>query len=202
MTQTDGEIYRVLRLEESVQRKWIYYPKQSIDLIQFFFLTKKFQNLYGDTNDPEYPKQSSRKKIGAGGINLPDFRLYYKATVLYWHKDRNIDQWKKTESLEINPYTYVHRTFDKSDVAQSCPTLCDPMDCSPPGSSIHGILQARILEWVAISFSRGTSQPRDRTWVSCIGGRRFTLWATEEAVNLLYFNFQKECYVKKNFLWY
>ena len=49
-----------------------------------------------------------------------------------------------------------------SEVAQSCPTLCDPMDCSLPSSSVHGILQARILEWVAISFSRGSSRPRDR----------------------------------------
>ena len=48
----------------------------------------------------------------------------------------------------------------------SCPTLCDPMDCSPPGSSVHGIFQARILEWVAISFSRVSSQPRDQTRVS------------------------------------
>ena len=55
------------------------------------------------------------------------------------------------------------------------------MDCSPPGSSIHGILQARILEWVAISFSRGSSWPRDRTEVSCIAGRWFNLWATREA---------------------
>ena len=54
-------------------------------------------------------------------------------------------------------------------VTQSCPTLCDPMDCSPLGSSVHGISQARILEWVAISFSRGYSQPRDRTHISCIG---------------------------------
>ena len=46
-------------------------------------------------------------------------------------------------------------------VAQSCPNLCDPMDCSPPVSSVHGILQARVLEWVAVSFSRGSSQPRD-----------------------------------------
>ena len=68
------------------------------------------------------------------------------------------------------------------EVAQSCPTLCDPMDCSPPGSSIHGILQARILEWVAISFSRGSSQPRDQTQVSCIAGRRFNFWATREAL--------------------
>ena len=48
----------------------------------------------------------------------------------------------------------------ESEVAQSCPTLCNPMDYSPPGSSVHGILQARILEWVAISFSRGSSEPR------------------------------------------
>ena len=60
-------------------------------------------------------------------------------------------------------------------VAQLCPTFCDPMDCSPLGSFVHGILQARILEWVAISFSRGSSQPRDQTWVSCIAGRCFIL---------------------------
>ena len=59
------------------------------------------------------------------------------------------------------------------EVAQSCLTLCNPMDCRLPGSSVHGILQARILEWVAITFSRGSSQPRNRTQVSCIIGRRF-----------------------------
>ena len=65
---------------------------------------------------------------------------------------------------------------------QSCPTLWDPMDCSPPGFSVHGILQARILEWIAISFSRGYSQPRDQTlisFISCIG-RFFTNWATRK----------------------
>ena len=51
-------------------------------------------------------------------------------------------------------------------ITHSCPTLCDPMDYSPPGSSVYGILQARILEWGAIPFSRGFSQPRDQTWVS------------------------------------
>ena len=60
---------------------------------------------------------------------------------------------------------------EKSEVAQSCPTLCDPMDCSLPGSSIHGIFQARILQWVAISFSRRSSQPRNWTQVFCIAGR-------------------------------
>ena len=68
----------------------------------------------------------------------------------------------------------------ESEVAQSCPTL-RPMDSSPPSSSVHGILQAKILEWVAISFSRGSSWPRDRTQVSHIAGRRFNLCTTREA---------------------
>ena len=62
--------------------------------------------------------------------------------------------------------------------------MSDPMDCSPPGSSVHGIFQARILEWVAISFSKGSSQPRNQIQVSCIAGRFFLyLWATREAHN-------------------
>ena len=61
-------------------------------------------------------------------------------------------------------------------VAQSCPILCDPMDYSLPGSSVHGILQARILEWVAIPFSRGSFKPMDQTQVSCTAGRFFTIW--------------------------
>ena len=68
----------------------------------------------------------------------------------------------------------------ESEVAQLCPTLCDTMDCSLPGSSLHGMLQARVLVWVAVSFSRGSSQPRDWTWVSHIPGRCFNLWATRE----------------------
>ena len=69
---------------------------------------------------------------------------------------------------------------------QSCPILCDPMDCSPPGSSVHGIFQARILEWVAISSSRGSSRPRDQTHVSCVSciGRWVLYhWATWGSLN-------------------
>ena len=69
-------------------------------------------------------------------------------------------------------------------VSQLCPTHCNPMDCSPPSSFVHGILQARILEWIAMLFSRGSSWPRDWTWVSCIAGRFFTTWATREALSL------------------
>ena len=73
---------------------------------------------------------------------------------------------------EANYYYYIF------EVAQSCLTLCDPMDCSPPGSSVHGIFQARVLEWGDIFFSRRSSRPRDWTLVSCTVGRRFTVWAT------------------------
>ena len=73
----------------------------------------------------------------------------------------------------------------ESEVAQSCPTLCDPMDCGLSGSSIDGIFQARVLEWIAISFSRGSSWPRNQTQVSCIAGRHFTVWATREALKLI-----------------
>ena len=61
---------------------------------------------------------------------------------------------------------------------QSCLTLCGLMDCSPPGSSVHGILQARILKWVAMSSSRGSSWLRDQIWVSCIARGFFHRWAT------------------------
>ena len=67
-----------------------------------------------------------------------------------------------------------------SEVAQSCSTLCDPIDCSLSGSSVYGIFQARVLEWIAISFSRGSSRPRNRTRVSRIAGRHFTVWTTRE----------------------
>ena len=72
-------------------------------------------------------------------------------------------------------------TREAQEVAQFCLTLCNPMNCSLPGSSVHGILQARILEWVPLSVSTVSSQPKDRTQVSCIAGRFFTFWATREA---------------------
>ena len=83
--------------------------------------------------------------------------------------------WKVTD-----PYCCLASSFLLNEVAQSCPTLCNPMDCSRTVSSVHGIYQARILEWVAISFR--SSQPRDWTQVSHIVGRRFTIWATREVL--------------------
>ena len=94
-------------------------------------------------------------------------------------------------------YSKVEKNVNmKVLVTDSCPTLCQPMDCSPLGSSVHGILQARILEWVAISFSRGSSWPRDPIWVSCTSGRFFTIWTTRETCkNLLTY------FISKNTDW-
>ena len=80
--------------------------------------------------------------------------------------------------MTVPPKIKIRITMKKwSDVAQMCLTLCDPMDYSLSGSSVHGIFQTRIPEWVAISFSRRSSRSRDWTWVSHIIGRRFTVWA-------------------------
>ena len=83
---------------------------------------------------------------------------------------------------EDHPYLGGIQIMQCVLVTQSCLTLCNPMDCSLPVSSVHGILQARILEWVAIFFSRGSSWPRDQTWVTCIAGGFCTVWATMEAL--------------------
>ena len=73
-------------------------------------------------------------------------------------------------TCRINLYKWIAGLKDMYKFTQSCLTLCDPMNCSLPGSSVHGILQARILEWVTMPSSRGSSQPRGQTWVSRIAG--------------------------------
>ena len=88
-------------------------------------------------------------------------------TAAYFFSNRNICRRRLTEMSNIQHIDI--------EVPQSCPILWDPMDYSLPGSSVHGIFQARVLEWVAISFCRRSSQTRDRTQVSCIVGRCFTI---------------------------
>ena len=92
-------------------------------------------------------------------------------------------EWKLIEKLPSQCRVPIHPhprfllvlIHSENEVAQSCPTLCDPTDGSLPGSAVHEIFQARILERVAISFSSGPSQPRDQTQVSCIADRHFTV---------------------------
>ena len=108
------------------------------------------------------------------------------------------------EHLNIKPFIIKWR----SEVAQSCPTLCNPINCSVPGSSVHGIFQATVLEWIAISFSRGSSQPRARTQVSGIVDRGFTVWATREVyykvVFIFWFILEPEhlCWSPTNYVYY
>ena len=84
------------------------------------------------------------------------------------------DYWYHIMLSEYILGTIYHEKLEAL-VIHSCLTLCNPIDCSPPDSSAHGILQARILEWVAIPFSRKSSQPRDQIWMPCIAGRFFII---------------------------
>ena len=93
--------------------------------------------------------------------------------------------WLKRHCTHVHVHTHTYNILCVF-VAQLCLTLCDSKDRSPPGSSVHGILQARTLKWLAISFSRGSSWPRDRTWVFCIAGRCCNVWATREAHIIFY----------------
>ena len=107
----------------------------------------------------------------------PLFSIFFSTEVI-------VQYWVEFLVFTAGPYKLPLLYMKWSEVAQSCPTLCDPMDCSLPGSSIHGIFQARVLEWVSISFSRGSSWPRNWTGVSCTAGGFSTSWATREALIL------------------
>ena len=118
------------------------------------------------------PLSHQRSPQGKIYLSRIDKRIWMYHAVCFHRVDYLLDSslvWKHYES-EVRML-----------ISQLCLTLYDPMDCSPPGSFVHGILQARILEWVAIPFSRGSSYPRHQTGVSCIAGRFFTIWATREA---------------------
>ena len=102
-----------------------------------------------------------------------------------WSRPKTLG--KKRRQVYRPPWLELIATFPRLVlVSQLCLTLCDPVDCSSPGSSVHGIYQARILEGVAVPFSRVSSPPRVWTQISCITGRFLTIWATKEADTYLY----------------
>ena len=102
---------------------------------------------------------------------------YFTQNVFKVHLCGSIHQYFINFYCQIIVQVWIyHAMFEsESEVRQLCPTLCNPMDCSLPGSSIHGIFQARVLEWVAMPFSRGSSRPRVRTQVSHIISRRLAV---------------------------
>ena len=85
-----------------------------------------------------------------------------------------VELWDLKEIMNVKLYLGQCLRLDCVLVTRSCPTLCDHMDYSPPDSSVHGLLKAKLLEWVAMLFSRGSSQSKVQSQVSCIAGRFFT----------------------------
>ena len=106
--------------------------------------------------------------------------FFYFPTLLKYNWHITLCKFKVYNVMIWNIYTYSEKwKWSPSIMSDSC----DPTDCILPGFSFHGIFQARVLEWVAISFSRGSSRPRDQTQVSLIADRHYTLWATREALS-------------------
>ena len=106
-------------------------------------------------------------------------KFIYVPTLPFGHIKRHLWNLRSSDSDDISCNSRL--LFLLLLAAQSYLTLCDPCDCSPPGSSVHGISQARILEWVAISFSRGSSWPSDGTCISCFGMWILYHWAIWKA---------------------
>ena len=134
-----------------------------LDSSRFSFRWYFAEPLSHGTDQPELPPHPSAAQLQYGEHDIVEC-LFFKVVSSLSHS-----------------FHCLNFTVNYVLVAQLCPTLCDPLACSSQGSSVHGILQARILEWIALPFSVGSSQPGDWTQVSHIAGGFFTIWATREA---------------------
>ena len=137
------------------------------------------------SNASEQPSQHTTIRLPSFRAMLCNKRSPHTATkTQHSQKKSEHDNWIHEGKQNLN-HTWYNFSFSALCcclVAQSCPDSCDPMDYSLPGSSIPGISQARILEWIAISFSRGPSQPRNGTHVSCTGRWILYHWATRKFI--------------------
>ena len=166
-------------------------------------LTRRALSFQQATTCPKNPlaHQTHKNMIGSTHSTL----IFFPSDPRSPTKDQTCTLPSALEACSLNYWTYrevpesTHSRGTNSalkttfilctcSITQSCPTVCDPMDCSLPGSSVHGISQARILEWVAISYPRGSSWPRDQTWVSSTGRWILYHWATCEVLLLSQLN--------------
>ena len=142
---------------------------------------------------PYYPSKGSIITLISGKVKILEGNILFRNQFLAGQQESKFNPVDVTSTLSFlswphpaslaNPFSFSLKILYESMkvlVAQLHLLLCDPMDCSPPCFSVHGIFWARIVEWVAIPFSRGSSWPRDWTQVCCITGRFFTIWPTRE----------------------
>ena len=128
------------------------------------------------------PKSNELGEIPKPQLNPKDSRVFTVSYKRHFHGQEERRGGNGLLLIKGFPFLIKGFTLNKRlcvpvKSLQLCPILCDPMNCSPPGSSVHRILQARILEWVAMPFSRGSSRPRDPTHVSCTGGQVLYHWS-------------------------
>ena len=134
---------------------WLEWPGEGLEWKH----TRDEQNGWRTRAIPEWDAKRPSQPQSSGPLALVEYSIHQTSTC-------RISLGKSVSQPILATQNSVLCMRAKS--LQSCPSLCDPMDCSPPGSSVHGILQARILEWVAMPSSRGSFQPRDQTQVSCV----------------------------------
>ena len=161
----------------------IHIPTKSVRRI--IFSAHPLQHLMFET---VIEKLSTNKSPGLDGFTGAFYQTFREALIpilLKLLKNLKRKKYSQTHSMRPLSCRYQNESKSKSErVSHSVMfNLCDPMDCCPPGSSVHRILQARILEWAALPFSSKSSQLGDQTWVSCITERLFTIWATTEVPN-------------------
>ena len=139
------------------------------------------QDLSSLTSDQNCaPLQWKHRVLNSG---LP--RNSQQTSIIFWEFGEIYSLWGRETSVVLVRTSFLYDCVQVCSAAQLCPTLFNSKDCSPPGSSVHGILQARILEWLAMPSFRGSSGPRDPTHISCIAGGFFTHWVTWEALWVL-----------------
>ena len=122
-------------------------------------------------------EENKTQKVQISHNSVIVLRLKHRPPGVCSHNDKlNLEERTCAKKTETSKKLYIYMCVCVCVlVSQLCLTLCDPMDYSPSDSSVHGILQSRILDWVAIPFSSKTSQPKDQSQISCITGRFFTI---------------------------